>query len=306
LRWFDQDDNPKTPEKATLFRCIEGYRYDTIRPETTGNDNARDSWMLNTHAALLLGERDLQLTRYTSWDHIALSRNNKEAIWQFENPFYSVTDTKLAPLRRQLPDNKEKGRKLVEQNKALFLDLDLFFVKVSDFMFVLETTPAHLKGLELVVKYRELKKYPHSFPVEPEKWEQDPDRDPKQTSVPRPKYYVNGKLTRPGSIPTSRTSKTSFGERRVPRRGLVQVFPGEPDYEQLARDQGLSHLISNGNPSHPQSNGTHAQVNGITPPNSATSRSVNGGSPSLEMPPLLPNGIHDDDTVMGNTTVHSP
>lgn len=62
-RWFDQDKDPKTSEKAGLFRFIEGFRYDTIRSEATGQPNGREEWMLNTHAALLLGEKDLQLSR---------------------------------------------------------------------------------------------------------------------------------------------------------------------------------------------------------------------------------------------------
>jgi ankyrin repeat protein len=63
LRWFDLFDNPKTQEVASLFRGIDGYRYDTIRPEATGQPNAREQWMLNAHAAILLGEKDLQLSR---------------------------------------------------------------------------------------------------------------------------------------------------------------------------------------------------------------------------------------------------
>jgi ankyrin repeat protein len=67
LRWLDMEADPRTPQIATLFRFIEGFRYDTIRPEATGLPNGREQWMLNTQVALLLGEKDLQLSRCKSY-----------------------------------------------------------------------------------------------------------------------------------------------------------------------------------------------------------------------------------------------
>jgi hypothetical protein len=66
LRWLDGAKDPKTPDIAVLFRIIEGFRFDTIKPEATGQPNAREQWMLNTHAAVLLGEKDIQLSRCKS------------------------------------------------------------------------------------------------------------------------------------------------------------------------------------------------------------------------------------------------
>lgn len=63
LKWFDQANDPQTPEIANLFRRIAGYRYDTIKPEATGQSIGREQWMLNIHVAILLGEKDLQLSR---------------------------------------------------------------------------------------------------------------------------------------------------------------------------------------------------------------------------------------------------
>jgi hypothetical protein len=63
LKWFDQASDPQTPEVANLFRRIAGYRYDTIKPEATGQPIGREQWMLNIHVAILLGEKDLQLSR---------------------------------------------------------------------------------------------------------------------------------------------------------------------------------------------------------------------------------------------------
>lgn len=261
--------------------------------------------MLNTHAALLLGEKDLQLNRYTAWDRIPLSRAVKLAIWQFESPIYSLTHPSLLSLRRKFSDNGEPGYKIVERNKALFLDLDLFLIKVSDFMFVVQTIP-HLRGLELVVKYRELQVVP-MWPPGPGKWKQDPDIDPNQIFAPRPKYYVNGDLTKHGQIQCSKTSTTSFGERRVPRRGLIQVFRGEADYEQLAREQGLLHLLTDCNAPHRQINGTaNGSVNGITPPSSDKSKSISGGSPHLETGPSLPNGNHSTGNDVEMSTAPDP
>ena len=172
-------------------------------------------------------------------------------------------------------------------------------------MFVVPNFP-HLRTLEMVVKYRELEEVPQ-HPRPPGKWEQDPDVEPDQRFIPPPKYYLNGNFVKQGEIPRTNTSKNSFGERRVPRRGLAQVFPGEPDYLPLAKEQGLYWLL----PGYPSRQGSGAsleenglengdasvQANGITPPQSDRSKSMNGYSPSrgsLSEParpsPGLPNG----------------
>jgi len=63
LRWFDGYPQPMTPEFASEFRVMQGVRYDTIRPDATGSPDGREQWLLNTQIALLLGEKDLQLSR---------------------------------------------------------------------------------------------------------------------------------------------------------------------------------------------------------------------------------------------------
>jgi len=63
LRWLDGCINPKLPEVAERFRIIQGVRYDCIRPEATGTAEGREQWLLNTQVALLLGEKDLDLSR---------------------------------------------------------------------------------------------------------------------------------------------------------------------------------------------------------------------------------------------------
>lgn len=63
LRWFDGFPQPATPEFASEFRVMQGVRYDTIKPEATGSADAREQWLLNTQIALLLGVKELQLSR---------------------------------------------------------------------------------------------------------------------------------------------------------------------------------------------------------------------------------------------------
>jgi hypothetical protein len=152
LRWLDGAKDAKTPETAVLFRIIEGFRFDTIKPEATGQPNGREQWMLNTHAAVLLGEKDILLSRCksidlrsnvflltsldTAWERIPLSPAMKQAVWRIQNGMYSLYDPSLTYLRKQLPeklpDNGQSAWKVIETSKALFLSLDLFFVKVCN------------------------------------------------------------------------------------------------------------------------------------------------------------------------------
>jgi hypothetical protein len=66
LRWLDTCPNPKLPVLAEKFKRIQGCRYDTIRHEANGTAEGREQWVLNTHVALLLGEKDLDLSRCKS------------------------------------------------------------------------------------------------------------------------------------------------------------------------------------------------------------------------------------------------
>jgi hypothetical protein len=42
---------------------MQGVRYDSINPEANGTPAGREQWLLNTQVALLLGEKDLTLSR---------------------------------------------------------------------------------------------------------------------------------------------------------------------------------------------------------------------------------------------------
>jgi hypothetical protein len=65
----------------------------------------------------------------TAWERIPLSLAAKQAIWKIENGMYSLRHPNLANLRKQF-DEGEPAYKIVEQCKLLFLELDLFFIKV--------------------------------------------------------------------------------------------------------------------------------------------------------------------------------
>jgi hypothetical protein len=63
LHWLDQCPNPKLANIAEKFSLMQGVRFDCIVPERTGHPDGREQWLLNTQVALLLGEKDLELSR---------------------------------------------------------------------------------------------------------------------------------------------------------------------------------------------------------------------------------------------------
>ena len=158
------------------------------------------------------------------------------------------------------------------------------------------------------VKYFELTHpSPTPGPIPSAKWKSDPDVDPTEKFAPRPKYYLNGDINRIGQIATTRLlDAPPPGDDRVPRCGLLRIYPGDPDYEKTCRQQRLSQFLpstetsptSTSNPQIGESD-QRPQVNGITPPGSDVSKSINGGSPnggSVSEPqggPQLPNGVGD-------------
>ncbi|PCD38149.1 hypothetical protein AU210_006632 [Fusarium oxysporum f. sp. radicis-cucumerinum] len=268
LRWLDTCPNPKLPVLAEKFKRIQGCRYDTIRREANGTAEGREQWVLNTHAALLLGEKDLDLSRYTAWERAPVTDLAKLSLWRVEWRLYSLLDDKLWDLGRQLPeyygdeDPSELGFETKQRLKAeaweKFFNMDMFFVKVSDLMYTVPNIP-HLRHIRLEVEYREL--------LETEaqsrgwgtcqKWKQDPDSARYNRLAPRCKYYHNGAFVGEDKPQLAQTSSTPFLDKKVPRRGLVQVFPDDPDYTRICLEQGLEHLI-NGHLSPPLVNGIHS------------------------------------------------
>lgn len=125
-------------------------------------------------------------------------------------------------------------------------------------MYTVSNIP-HLRNLKLSVEYRELIETEEEARVwiSKGKWRQDPDAARYGSFAPRRRYYVNGVFVGEDMPKKAQVSKTPFPEKRVPRRGLLQVAPSDPDYSRLCVEQGLEHLL-NGHPSSPLVNGTHS------------------------------------------------
>lgn len=141
IRWLEGSTNPKSPEVAEKFSLMQGVRYDCIRPEATGTPDGREQWLLNTQVALLLGEKDLELSRYTAWDRVPVSLIAKRTIWRLESDRYALTSPSLYELGKQIPgyygdDVPERmsyraTEKLRGDAWEKFSTMDMFFVKVS-------------------------------------------------------------------------------------------------------------------------------------------------------------------------------
>ncbi|POR33492.1 Protein HOS4 [Tolypocladium paradoxum] len=254
LRWLDTCPNPKNPGVAERFKRVPGFRYDTIRQEANGTPEGREQWVLNTDVALLLGETDLDLSRYTAWERAPVSKLAKLTVWRTEGPRYALTSHLLWDLGRQLPgyygvdDPSTLGVDAREQLKQAawerFLTTDMFFVKVSDLLYTVPNIP-HLSSIKLAVEYRELLESESQISgwASASKWKQDPDAGRFLGHAPRCKYYINGIMVGEDMPTLHQTSRTPFPEIRVPRRGLVQVARDDPDYERICVEQGLEHLL---------------------------------------------------------------
>lgn len=321
LRWLDSCVNPRHREIAELFAKAQGVRYDTIDPSTTGKPGGRDQWLLNTQVALLLGEKDISLSQYTTWQRVPVSSIAKRVIWRLEQDRYALTESKLYHLGEQLPDlyggdPRTVGYKKLEQIRGdaanRFLETDMFFVKESDFLHAVPSIP-HLYDVRIAICYRELPENESDlFRFSgPSKWKHDPDAASRGPFAPRNKYYINGRLVGEERPRKYRPSREPFPEQRVPRRrgGLVAVTPDEPDYARLCIEQNLAYLLTE---QQKQSvlNGSHLTPKSMTSneateyggenmsPSSLSSPQVhlvNGFRRNLESPGTLPNGISGDE-----------
>lgn len=166
-------------------------------------------------------------------------------------------------------------------------------------MYIIPTVP-HLRNAKLTMAYRELPERESQLlswtPLQ--KWKNDPDAHRFMGFAPRNRYFVNGSLVHEERPRLSPISKTPFPENRVPRRGLLAVSPGDPDYAHLCKEQGLEHLLDapspllpNGIHSSPTSPGStirpNREINGIASPSRTMNRSLNSSghhsiSPSSE------------------------
>ncbi|CAD6503162.1 BgTH12-02830 [Blumeria graminis f. sp. triticale] len=262
LKWFNQTPDLKTTEVAKLFSEIAGYRYKYNTAESTDKFDCEDEWMLNTHAAILLGEKDLRLSRYTAWERVVLTKSQKRGVWSTCNGLFLLLDGGLPRLRKQLPRDSRPMYQVIERAKSQFLDLDLFFVKVSEFMNVVPEFP-HLKGIEMAVLYREI-----CIPQESQNnhlpktnWQLDPTIRTSNNLIPSPKYYTDGILINQKGDTTTRILRGAPPPDIHPRRmGLSRVFPEDSDYEEVCNNRRLrtyssdSKMLMNYPTNHFQSN----------------------------------------------------
>ncbi|TLD12600.1 uncharacterized protein PgNI_03151 [Pyricularia grisea] len=303
LRWLDTCSQPKATEIAQKFSMMQGVRYDCICPEATGKPEGREQWLLNTQVALLLGEKDLELSRYTAWERVPVSRIAKIVIWRVEADRYSLTSPNLYDLGKRLPsyygkENLDKLsyktiEKLRNEARQKFLDMDLFFVKASDLMFIIPTIP-HLRNVKLSMAYRELPE-DESLKLQPlHKWKTDPDANRNHGFAPGNKYYMNGALVHEKTAGLSTISKTPFPENRTPRRGLVAVTPDDPEYAKMCMEQGLGHLVNghSGSASPGMINGTSPSPRTIVRRPSTSQAQTNGIEPQPTSPIINGTGRH--------------
>ncbi|KXX76408.1 Reticulocyte-binding protein 2 a [Madurella mycetomatis] len=323
LRWLDGSVNPKTPEVAEKFSMMQGVRYDCICPEANGTRDGREQWLLNTQVALLLGEKDLELSRYTAWTRMPVSAVAKRVIWRLESDRYALTTPSLFELGQQLPDYygedepHRMGYRTLERLRAeaweKFAAMDMFFVKASDFMYIIPTMH-HLRNVKLTMAYCELPETDmQSISWTPhQKWRSDPEINGLHGFAPSNKHFVNGELVSEDKPRLRAASSSPFRRQRIPRRGFVAVSRDDPAYGRLCKEQGLDDVmvdaesprLPNGVHSSPMSASSHtaaATVNGLGSPMLIATTTGNGTgnqpiSPSSESGPAqarpLVNGIH--------------
>lgn len=155
-----------------------------------------------------------------------------------------------------------------EQALPLWFSLDLFFVKVSEVMFIINKFP-HLHNVEITVEYNELP-LPQYFNKQDsaaqaaKRWRRDPNAHP--MFPPGEKVYVNGSLVREAAtnvrIYDTPVSDKPFPPSNLPTlAGVRQINRGHPLFVQLCIEQGKHHLL----------NDEERAKNGMTPPDSTAS-----------------------------------
>lgn len=167
--------------------------------------------------------------------------------------------------------------------------LTILQTQASDFMFIIPTIP-HLRDVKLTMSYRELPESETQLKWTPtQKWKSDPDASRFHGFAPSNKQFINGKLVSERKPGLCAVSRSPFPEKRVPRRGLVEVSPDDPDYKRICKEQGISDptttesspLLPNGvHSSSPVS--SSSRVNGLPPDQTPSSIPVTNGTGNLQ------------------------
>ena len=77
-------------------------------------------------------------------------------VWKTKNGDFTLREPRLAAFARTFPSNGEPPHMIVEENKTLFLGLDLFFVKVITILTALSINSKMCTGLRVYVHSTEL------------------------------------------------------------------------------------------------------------------------------------------------------
>lgn len=258
LRWLDRSSSAKTPEVASRWRILRGVRFDSIRPETVGTPEGREQWVMNTQVAMLLGDSDIQLARYSGWERVPASEPAKYLVLGLAKPKPALTIPTDWDLGRQIPGyylgkepeqlTPEERRQLEEESKAKFLALDLFFVKLSDVMFAVPNVP-HLRNIDIVVSYHEVAETLEQYDSgnNPSRWKDDPDAARYLGFWPRNKHFINGQLVREDKVDVTSASYKPWPGVSVPRyepARLTAVPLTDPSFARLAKSQGIELPLS--------------------------------------------------------------
>lgn len=323
LRWLERSTDAKTQQMAKRWRQLRGVRFDSIRPESAGTTEGRELWVLNTQVAMLLGESDIQLTRFPNWDHVSAPQPAKHLVMSLAAPGPSLTLEKEWDLGRQLPDyylgkapnqlTRQERRQLEKESKAKYLALDLFFIKLTDFLLAVPSIP-HLRSIEIIVTFHEAAATLDDLDnnVYPSRWRDDPDADRYMGYCPRAKYYLNGNLVREGQVDTSSARSKPWPVNRVPRIGLTAVPPTDPNYARLAKEQGIGHVDDFGLHTPPMTTAAqtspnqlfaHRSFGDLSPPQSESTATANGDGTGHHQPrsSTSSTGEQDRPLVNGNS-----
>ncbi|KAL1840095.1 hypothetical protein VTJ49DRAFT_790 [Mycothermus thermophilus] len=319
LRWLEDAVNPKLPEVAQRFSTMQGVRYDCINPDANGTREGREQWLLNTQVALLLGEKDLELSRYTAWRRVPVSPVAKRIIWRLESDRYALTTPRLFDLGEQLQDYYQGQdpqhmsyavlEKLRGEAWEKFAAMDMFFVKASDFFYIIPTIQ-HLRNVKLTMVYCELPENELQCTswVPPQKWRRDPDANSAAGFAPRNKHYINGELVSEDKPVLLSTSPSPFQRPRSARRRYFSApYNGSPTPKSCKEQDADTEMTGVESPHLP--NGLHSPhtetgtTNGVGSPTLVSTATTNGAGGALISPPAeagpgdahpLVNGVHGD------------
>lgn len=184
----------------------------------------------------------------------------KETLWRTEWRQYSLASQQYFDLGREVPGLYPKDpvelttadkEELKQSAWERFLDMPMFFVKVSELLYTIPHIP-HLHGVTIGVGYRELQEPEGSstgFRVVSKQFRylakhlSDPNMERYHGRAPRYRFYLNGSFVEEDLPKQAITSHLPFNERPVPRRGLLAVSPSDPDYLKICREQGIAPLV---------------------------------------------------------------